>query len=130
MAEYIDRDDLIYKLHNLCKINCAHYPSERDIYCGMCMINDVLNLIKGCPTAEMCPHYIRNIHDRGDDSLCKKAGCEVKDVQPVVYGHWVKKPLEETIGNGVPIYAMFCSVCGWMGNEIDNFCSNCGARME
>lgn len=35
-------------------------------------------------SAEMCPHYIRNIHDRGDDSLCKKAGCEVKAVQPVV----------------------------------------------
>ena len=55
MADYIDRVDLIYKLHNLCKINCTHYPSERDIYCDMCMLNDVLNLVKGCPPADVIP---------------------------------------------------------------------------
>lgn len=27
-----------------------------------------------------CPHYIRNVHDRGDDSLCRKFGCEVKEL--------------------------------------------------
>lgn len=53
MAEYIDRNYLLYKLHNLCKINCEHYPSERDIYCDMCMVNDVLNLIKRCPSADV-----------------------------------------------------------------------------
>ena len=31
-----------------------------------------------------CPHYIRNVHDRGDDSLCDKYVCEVKDVP-----HWI-----------------------------------------
>lgn len=25
----------------------------------------------------ICPHYIRNVHDRGDDSLCDKYKCEV-----------------------------------------------------
>ena len=30
--------------------------------------------------ARNCPHYIRNVHDRGDDSLCDKYVCEVKDV--------------------------------------------------
>lgn len=75
-------------------------------------------------SAEMCPHYIRNIHDRGDDSLCKKAGCEVKDVQPVVHGHWV---MEE--------YDYPCSVCGeTVAYEYDvrilKYCPNCGARMD
>ena len=27
--------------------------------------------------ANQCPHYIRNVHDRGDDSLCDKWMCEV-----------------------------------------------------
>ena len=27
-----------------------------------------------------CPHYIRNVHDRGDDSLCDKWMCEVKSL--------------------------------------------------
>lgn len=31
--------------------------------------------------AKQCPHYIRNVHDRGDDSLCDKWMCEVKSLQ-------------------------------------------------
>ena len=27
-----------------------------------------------------CPYYIRNKHDRGDDSLCRFLGCEVKNM--------------------------------------------------
>ena len=27
-----------------------------------------------------CPHYIRNVHDRGDDSLCDKWACEVSSL--------------------------------------------------
>jgi hypothetical protein len=27
--------------------------------------------------ANNCPHFIRNVHDRGDDSLCDKYKCEV-----------------------------------------------------
>ena len=27
-----------------------------------------------------CPHYIRNVHDRGGDSLCDKWMCEVKSL--------------------------------------------------
>lgn len=30
--------------------------------------------------AKQCPHYIRNVHDRGDDSLCNKWVCEVKSL--------------------------------------------------
>lgn len=36
--------------------------------------------------AKQCQHYIRNVHDRGDDSLCDKWMCEVaslpKDGEP------------------------------------------------
>ena len=39
-----------------------------------------------------CPHYIRNVHDRGDDSLCDKYVCEVKDVP-----HWI--PVTERLPN-------------------------------
>lgn len=28
----------------------------------------------------VCPHYKRNVHDRGNDSLCDKYRCEVKDL--------------------------------------------------
>ena len=55
MAEYIDRNYLLYKLHNLCKINCAHYPSERDIYCDMCELGEVIKIIKACPRADVIP---------------------------------------------------------------------------
>ena len=55
MAEYIEREDLLYKLHTLCKINCTHYPREQDIYCDMCELGDVIKLIKGCPSADVIP---------------------------------------------------------------------------
>ena len=62
MAEYIDREDLELTLKNYCRFTCAHYPSQRDLYCGMCMLGDVYAFIK------------------------KKS---VVDVAPVVHGHWV-----------------------------------------
>ena len=30
--------------------------------------------------AKQCPHYIRNVHNRGDDSFCDKWVCEVKSL--------------------------------------------------
>lgn len=187
MADYIEREQAIGAL-----IKGFAFHG----YAG----DTAVNIIKDIPSVDVCPYYIYNKHDRGDDSFCRKFNCEVsadvkpviwrgcrgmdgikyydhnwneiempdeskpyaddfelgwamglhfgannpeqakkyiatseywskRDVKPVVHGHWIKKPLEETIGNGVPIYAMFCSVCGWMGNEYDNYCSNCGARM-
>lgn len=55
MTEYIEREDLLDKLHTLCKINCTHYPTEQDMYCGMCELGDVIKLIKGCPSADVIP---------------------------------------------------------------------------
>lgn len=55
MADYIDRADLICNLHNLCKISCTHYPSERDIYCDMCMLGDVYAFIKKKSVVDVTP---------------------------------------------------------------------------
>ena len=30
---------------------------------------------------EGCPYYVHNVHDRGDDSMCKKYLCEIKDIE-------------------------------------------------
>lgn len=114
MAEYIDRESLVTDMQKRFCEDCDRRKGKKngrvrfvydigDAPCRACWVDDAIGEIENYPTA---------------------------DVQPVVHGHWVKKPLEETIGNGVPIYAMFCSVCDWMGNEIDNYCSNCGADMR
>lgn len=55
MAEYIEREDLLSKLHRLCKTNCAHYPHDRDIYCDMCELGEVIKIIKACPRADVIP---------------------------------------------------------------------------
>ena len=55
MTDYIEREDLLNKLHIHCKINCTHYPREQDIYCDMCELGDVIKLIKGCPSADVIP---------------------------------------------------------------------------
>jgi len=107
MAEYIDREDLIYTLHNLCKINCTHYPSERDIYCGMCETGEIIGIIKDIPSA---------------------------DVKPVVHGHW--KSEDKMFGN-IPFKCSNCGYLtrettdgSVLGKPKFNFCPNCGARMD
>ena len=39
---------------------------------------------------QVCPHYFRNVHDRGDDSVCEKYSCEAKDMT-----HWI--PVSERL---------------------------------
>ena len=55
MAEYIERENVIGILKDYCKITCAHYPSERDIYCGMCGTGDIIGIIKAMPSADVIP---------------------------------------------------------------------------
>ena len=49
-------------------------------------------------TKQNCPHYIRNVHDRGDDSLCDKYKCEVNALPK-----WIpvteRLPLYEVLGD-------------------------------
>lgn len=79
--------------------------------------------------APRCPHYIRNVHDRGDDSLCEKWGCEVKEVAPVRHGLWIKKHDDVQ-------WWKECSECGLRsfttppGLTNFRYCPWCGTRMD
>ena len=44
-----------------------------------------------------CPHYTRNEHDRGDDSLCDKYVCEIAELP-----HWVSVK-DKLPDPGVPV---------------------------
>lgn len=111
MAEYIDIDKAI--------VVTDTRGRERET-----TVRHILDFNKGvyetADVAPRCPHYIRNTHDRGDDSLCEKWGCEVKEVQPVRHGRW--------INHG---WSTVCSECGEdYAFAKRNFCPNCGAHME
>lgn len=76
---YIDKD----KALNLdFKINVSLFESRRKT--AERAVQAYADAISKLPAADVCPYYIGNKHDRGDDSLCRKAGCEVKAVRPVV----------------------------------------------
>lgn len=73
MAEYIEREQAIGAL-----IKGFAFHG----YAG----NTAVNIIKGIPSVDVCPYYIYNKHDRGDDSFCRKFNCEVSaDVKPVIW---------------------------------------------
>lgn len=107
-------DELIKSLRDMSKMGTKY---------GMAVVkmHEAADAIEELQAAK-CPHYIRNIHDRGDDSLCEKWGCEVKEVHPVRHGRWMYETETE----------MFqCSVCGGMAvrNEYP-YCHWCGAKMD
>lgn len=94
-------------------------------------------IIENLPSAQplidaICPHYIRNEHDRGDDSLCRKFQCEVSAL-PRKTGKWIDETVTTgtTSGATTIIRQYRCSVCGNLFGRIDDrFCGKCGARME
>ena len=57
--------------------------------------------------ANQCPHYIRNDHDRGDDSLCDKWVCEVKSLPK-----WI--PVTERLPEDNVHYVLCCGAKGGM----------------
>lgn len=120
MTDYIDRGQLLADIENTIRITAKDTDSSE-----LRGARRVIARIKAMPTAEMCPHYIRNIHDRGDDSLCKKAGCEVKDVQPIVHGHWIY-----AVDSDIQLGSYRCSACGNCSPHVTNYCGLCGADMR
>ncbi len=73
MAEYIEREQAIGAL-----IKGFAFHG----YAG----DTAVNIIKDIPSVDVCPYYIYNKHDRGDDSFCRKFNCEVSaDVKPVIW---------------------------------------------
>lgn len=123
MAEYIEREAaiaVIYGQHVGGKEACEN--ARPNTYGAD--LREIVADIEDVPAADVaprCPHYIRNVHDRGDDSLCDKWGCEVEDVAPVRHGRWIESengPLQK------------CSVCGATGWDGFYYCTNCGAKMD
>lgn len=120
MAKYIDCTALLERLPDV--------PYKGSV-------RRVLMQTPPADVAPRCPHYIRNAHDRGDDRLCEKWGCEVKDVQPVRHGRW---NTQEEKSDGLVFRVGVCSVCGHTKpmkifsreDYAFNFCPNCGARMD
>ena len=65
-------EELIKNLRNCSEVNSlSRY--KRDL---MKQAADAIEKLQ----RSKCPHYIRNVHDRGDDSLCRKWKCEVKSL--------------------------------------------------
>lgn len=65
-------------------------------------------------TKRNCPHYIRNVHDRGDDSLCTNFSCEVSALP-----RWI--PVTERLPNendDVLIYGEWTGASGTKYREI------------
>lgn len=130
MAEYIEREAAIAAAFSATSLGNSAF---RDVY-------DTVNRLRLIPAADVaprCPHYIRNIHDRGDDSLCEKWGCEVKDVQPVRHGRWERYEQGQPFpvggrGTFVVSYSDWfrCSECGVGFEKKSSYCPNCGAKMD
>ena len=79
--------------------------------------------------ADVCPYYLPNKHDKGNDSLCRKFNIAVNskaDVRPVVRGKWIwlEPPDDESVGWWI------CSACNQEHWCESDFCPNCGADMR
>lgn len=119
MSEYINRDALL-KLIGTMPSSPTTKREER-------IIRSFISTVKNFPASDVCPYYISNKHDRGDDSLCSKAGCEVKAVRPMVRGKWI--PIECIVGS-LHINFPGCSVCKHTVRDKTSYCPNCGAEMR
>ena len=87
MAEYIDKDAaLAFPFANG---NYDRKNANADFIRGCESYREYLESIPVAdviPRRKACPYFVHNENDRGNDSLCQKAGCEVEAVRPVVRG--------------------------------------------
>ena len=70
-------DELIKNLRGMAKGFCPFDIGNK--MCGYFVTQEAADAIEKLQRSK-CPHYIRNVHDRGDDSLCDKWMCEVKSL--------------------------------------------------
>lgn len=75
MVEYIEKAALMRHIEEQAHEWGEDYDAQQ-----------ILGDIEDFPVESTCPYYVHNEHDRGNDSLCRKAGCEVEAVRPVVLG--------------------------------------------
>lgn len=105
MAEYIKRDDAIKAIEWTWAGKAA------------------FEALKNLPAADVeerssvCPHYIRNVHDRGDDSLCEKYVCEVKVTKPKWIPVTEKLPEKEKRTYWICTDTGYQCECRWTNNR-------------
>lgn len=107
MAEYISREKAIEAIK---QTYCSHCNSYNGAMCRACEHMDDIDIIEDTPTA---------------------------DVQPVAHAEWIGFTKSAFLGCddiGEPIFrdttVWKCSHCGRNTVVRDNFCPNCGARMD
>lgn len=119
MVEYIERDWLLHEYDR----------QHKGAPGGARKIMETAPAADGVPLGETCPYFVYNEHDRGNDSLCRKAGCEVEAVQRVVRGRWKTAMLNHEAFGERP-HVSYCSVCNQIVTFRTFFCPNCGADMR
>lgn len=116
MVEYIERDWLLHEYDR----------QHKGAPGGARKIMETAPAADVVPRGETCPYYVHNEHDRGNDSLCRKAGCEVEAVRPVVRGKWKTAMLaHEAFGERPRVY--YCSACNQITTFRTFYCPNCGS---
>lgn len=109
MSDYISREALIGKVE---KHYCAPCKGQGgDLggdWCRSCVINSVLEKVRGIPAA---------------------------DVIPVVHGRWIgidSSFWKPTHSSDIPVFRKTyrCSECGRRTAIAENYCPNCGAKMD
>ena len=79
-----------------------------------------------CIHCDVCANIDGFSHHVSDVSKCKHFKGKA-DVEPVKHGEWK----EITTHNGCTYdYDCVCSECRRGGHPFDNYCHNCGAKME
>ena len=78
----------------------------------------------------VCPHFIRNVHDRGDDSLCGKYRCEVERKKGKWRGWTWMKCVDYENKKYTMVRGYTCSECQRGTAVATKFCPNCGTEME
>ena len=66
---------------------------------------------------------LRDVHYSQMDVECNIDYMPTIDAEPVKHGRWIKNPPTEA-------WEYHCSLCGTQEDYKENYCRNCGARMD
>ena len=119
MSDLISRQAAIEEIRRyITKPNISDDESEiKGFNDGLELAISVLSVLPSAQP-EGCPFYVRNKHDRGDDSMCRLFHRETKylAIETRQVGEWIDDK---------------CSLCGQYVYHGDarNYCPRCGAYM-
>lgn len=114
MAEYIEREALLKEL-------ATHYNKTMD---GKTLYH---------PSMALAMHDVRNapaadVVERSSFEAVGKKYAQIQDklirgeIAPVVHGRYIPDQRYQGVGN--------CDLCGGIVTILNNYCPNCGARMD